>query len=340
MATASASYPAFTYESTASEVAAALAAEIHGKNVLITGTSMNGIGFEAARAMAKYANLVVITGHNEERLKLSETAIKQETPTTNIRCLSLDLSSLASVRIAAARVNAYPEPLHVLIHNAAAPLGPFKLTVDNLESQLATDHIAPFLLTKLLLPKLLAACSPEYRPRVVFVSSTAHAIATGLDWDRLASLAVPARERAGVEEKYFTSPQEAYYHAKSANILTAIEMSRRYEGKILGYSLHPGIILTNITQREDSVAAMQAMEIFGADGKPNTRDIPWKTIPQGAATTIAAAFDPRIVVTPGAYLVDSVVANDKVATHCLDLAAAERLWTMTETIIGDSEEFV
>jgi NAD(P)-dependent dehydrogenase (short-subunit alcohol dehydrogenase family) len=100
--------------------------------VLITGTSLNGIGFETARVLAKHANLVIITGHNSDRLKLSsnlrfngihevvnarlklaEETIKKELPSANIRPLILDLSSLSSVRKAAAEVNALPEPLHV-----------------------------------------------------------------------------------------------------------------------------------------------------------------------------------------------------------------------------------
>ncbi|KAF7364698.1 Short-chain dehydrogenase/reductase family protein [Mycena venus] len=130
------SLPTFTSATTAEDVAAAFAEQIRGKNVLITGTSINGIGFETAHVLAKYANLVIITGYNSERLRLSEEAIKKEVPTANIRQLVLDLSSLAAVRKAAAEVNAYPEPLHVLIHNAAASGGKFKLTVDGLESQM------------------------------------------------------------------------------------------------------------------------------------------------------------------------------------------------------------
>ncbi|KAF7299478.1 Short-chain dehydrogenase/reductase family protein [Mycena indigotica] len=321
-------YPTFTFETTAEEVADTFASEIKGKNVLITGTSLNGIGYEAARVVAKYANLIIITGYNDERLKLSETAIKKENPTANIRRLTLDLSSLAAVRKAAAEVNAYSEPIHVLIHNAAAGLGPFKTTVDKLELQLETDHVGPFLFTKLLKPRLLAASSTTYKPRVVFVSSGAHAWANGLD---LAAFKTP---EAG---KY--TPEGAYFQAKSANILTASELSRRSKGAILGYSLHPGVILTNINTAEDALPIMKAMKILDADGKPNTKDFQWKTIPQGAATTVTAAFDPRIIETPGAYLDDSKVATETVAAHSTDVANAEKLWAVTEEIIGEKFEF-
>ncbi|KAJ7722522.1 hypothetical protein B0H16DRAFT_1600399 [Mycena metata] len=234
------SQPKFTAATTAEEVASVFQEQIRGKNVLITGTSINGIGFETARVIAKYANLVIITGYNTEKLKLSEEAIKKEIPSANVRPLILDLASLAAVRKAAAEVNAYPEPLHVLINNAASGGGKYKLTVDNLEDQMATDHIGPFLLTKLLAPKLIAAGTTSYTPRVVYVSSNGHTFGPGINLDMVAR---------GDPENFGTFPR--YFEAKSANILSAIELSKRSQGKINGYSLHPGAILTNIMQGGD-----------------------------------------------------------------------------------------
>ncbi|KAJ6523314.1 hypothetical protein B0H19DRAFT_1276968 [Mycena capillaripes] len=321
-------FPEFSFNTTAEEVATALSQEIKGKNVLITGTSLNGIGFETARVIAKHANLVIITGYNDERLKLSEDAIKRDIPTANVRRLTLDLSSLAGVRKAAAEVNTYSEPIHVLIHNAAAAIGPFKLTVDGLESQIATDHVGPFLFTKLLAPKILASASTGYTPRVVFVSSGAHAFGPGVNFDTIGN---------PNPEKHTSSG--AYFEAKSANILTAIEISKRSKGAINAYSLHPGVILTNINQKEEAIPEMQALGILGPDGQPNTEKFQWKTIPQGAATTVAAAFDPRINDKPGAYLDDSTVKNESVVAHSSDPANAARLWTVTERIIGEEFTF-
>ncbi|KAJ7829243.1 hypothetical protein B0H13DRAFT_1916597 [Mycena leptocephala] len=320
--------PAFTYTTTADEVATAFSDEIKGKNVLITGTSINGIGFETARVIAKHAKLVVITGYSEERLKLSEDAIKKDVPHANIHRLVLDLSSFASIRKAAEVVNKNPEPLHVLINNAAASFVDFKVTPDGLETQLATDHVGPFLFTKLLAPKLLAAATPAFTPRVVFVSSEAHTFGTGVDFDALTN-PDPA--------KYVTP--NAYFQAKSANILTAIELSKRSKGKINAYSLNPGGVFTNIHQKEDSIPVLQGMGVLLPDGKPNPELGQWKTIPQGAATTVAAAFDPRLNDKPGAYLENSVVANDKVAPHSSDPANAEKLWDITEKIIGETFAF-
>ncbi|KAJ7183428.1 NAD-P-binding protein [Mycena filopes] len=321
---------AFTAATTAEEVATTFKEQIQGKNVLITGTSINGIGFEAACVLAKYANLVIITGYNSERLKLSEEAIKKETPSANVRPLILDLTSLAAVRKAAAEVNAYTEPLHVLIHNAASSGGAYKLTVDNLEGQMATDHIGPFLFTKLLAPKLLAAGTASYTPRVVHVSSEAHAFGPGVDLNfEWVARADPAT--------YVAFPR--YFGCKSANILSAIEISNRSNGKINGYSVHPGGILTNILQKEDTKADFIEFGLLNPDGTPNTEKFAWKTIPAGAATTVAAAFDPALDASPGAYLADCVIANDKRAPHSADPASAAKLWTITESIIGEEFTF-
>ncbi|KAF7348075.1 Short-chain dehydrogenase/reductase family protein [Mycena sanguinolenta] len=303
------SLPVFTSATSAEEVAAAFADQIRGRNVLITGTSMDGVGFEAARVLAK--------------LKLSEEAIKNEIPSANIRPLVLDLSSLAAVRKAAAEVNAYPEPLHVLINNAAGGGPEFRLTADGFESQMATDHIGPFLFTKLLTPKLLATASESYTPRVVVVASDGHAF---VPFD-LNTVAHPSQD---TYDLFGT-----YCQAKGANILFANELSRRAKGKLNVYSLHPGVIHTNILKKEDNKAALIAIGTLTPEGLPNPDLSTWKTLGQGAATTVAGAFDTRLDLKSGAYLVDCVEANDKVAPHCSDPETAAKLWTVTEEIIGE-----
>ncbi|KAF7367980.1 Short-chain dehydrogenase/reductase family protein [Mycena sanguinolenta] len=281
--------PTFTATTTAGEVAAAFVDQIHGRNVLITGTSIDGVGFEAARVLAKHVNLVIIAGYNAER-RLSEEAIKKEVPSANIRRLILDLSSLAAVRKAAAEVNTYPEPLHILIHNAAAGGGAFKLTVDGHESQVATNHIGPFLLTKLLTPKLLAARSENYTPRVVVVSSAAY-------------------DRVPFDLNTVAHPNPDTYTF---------------------FTIH-----TNLAKKEGNKDTLIALGLLTPDGLPNSDKFTWKTFGQGAATTVAAAFDTRLESKSGAYLVDCVEANDKIAPYCSDVDTAAKLWTITEEIVGE-----
>ncbi|KAK7013299.1 short-chain dehydrogenase/reductase family protein [Favolaschia claudopus] len=192
---------------------------------------------------------------------------------------------------------------------------------------MATDHIGPFLLTKLLAPKLLAASTST--PRVVWVSSGAHAVfgEKGVNFETMGK---PDRE------KYVTL--EAYSQAKSANVLMGSEIGRRSGGRVLGFSLHPGVIHTNMNQHPDARDDMVAVGVLRADGTPNTDNFQWKTQAQGASTTVAAAFDPRLDDVPGAYLNDCVVANEQVAPHSASLDNAKRLWDVTEQIVG--EKFV
>ncbi|KAJ7069267.1 hypothetical protein C8F01DRAFT_1112132 [Mycena amicta] len=307
------SLPTFGFSTTSDEVVDGLSSEIAGKNVLVTGTSLDGIGFDTARSIAKYAGLVVITGYNAERLQLSADAIRKEVPTANIRTLVLDLSSLAAVRKAAAEVNAYPEPLHVLIHNAADTSGVYSITADDIEGQMAIDHVSPFLLSKLLLPKLLASksASPTWLPRIVLVSSEMQGMGPGIDFSALRKPAPGSAQ----ETDFFLR----YHEAKSANVLLALELAKRGKGKLRAYSLHPGGTLNE-------------------DGQPNLEIAKWKTIPQGAATTVVAAFDPRLNDKSGSYLIDCVEANSQRTAINSDPANAEKLWKLTEEIL--EEEFV
>ncbi|KAJ7174259.1 hypothetical protein C8R46DRAFT_87838 [Mycena filopes] len=318
------SLPTFSSSTTAEEVASAFADEIRGKNILVTGTSLNGLGFEVARVFAKYANLVVVTGHNSERLKLAEEAIKAEVPSANIRPLMLDLSSLASIRKAAAEVNAYTESLHVVIHNAAAPMLPFTLTADNLETQVTVSHIGPFLLTKLLAPKILASRTADYTPRVVFVSSIGHSLGKGVNFDTLGS---------PDSDKYNT--MDAYFQAKAASVIDAIELSKRSQGQINAYSLHPGAIYTTIIEKSEP-DAMKTIGLLDAEGKRNSA-VQWKTLGQGAATILVAAVDSRLNNVPGAYIVDCVPSV--ASAFCTDPKNGERLWALTEKIVGETFAF-
>ncbi|KAJ7868748.1 hypothetical protein B0H14DRAFT_3441058 [Mycena olivaceomarginata] len=206
-----------------------------------------------------------------------EDAIKNEVPSANVRPAH-PLSSPAAIRKAAAEVNAFPEPLHPDInYNAATTIGPFKLTADNIESQFATNHIGPFLFTKLLSSKPLATRAAQYTPRVVFISAAGHAFRDGLNFSTL--------ERPDPKDY---DALNAYFQTTVANILT---------GNV--YSLHPG----------------------------------------GAATTVAAAFDPGFNDNPGAYLENCIVANEKIAPHSSDPENAERLWILTEKITGERFTF-
>ncbi|KAK6977158.1 short-chain dehydrogenase/reductase family protein [Favolaschia claudopus] len=327
--------PTFSFNTTAEEVGNVFADEIRGKTVLITGTSLKGIGFETARVIAKYAKLLIIAGYNEERLKLSEEGIKKETPTANIYRLTIDLSSLASVRKAAAEINALPDPLHVLINNAAATRTGFtlQLTADNIELQYATNHVGPWLLTNLLIPKLLSSSSPSSsgntKPRIIFLSSDTHYWGPGVDFALLEDPTAPERK---VEFDAF----KTYWGTKCTPILTASEVTRRTGGRVAGFSLAPGMIFTGALEEPAVAEVLKAGGFLSAEGKP-VEEHPWKTLEQGAATTMTAAFDTRFEDKGGAFLSDCNIKD--AAAHSTDPATAEKLWTVTEKIVGEKFSF-
>jgi NAD(P)-dependent dehydrogenase (short-subunit alcohol dehydrogenase family) len=145
----------FTKDSTASEVAGALAANITNKVVLVTGCSPNGLGATAAMAIAPHnPALIILTGRTRSLIEETERAILAKTPNVKTRLLIFDLANLKSVREAAAKVNKYPENIDVLINNAGIMATPFEKTVDGFESQFGVNHLGPFLFTILLVGKL------------------------------------------------------------------------------------------------------------------------------------------------------------------------------------------
>jgi NAD(P)-dependent dehydrogenase (short-subunit alcohol dehydrogenase family) len=140
--------------------------------VIITGISPNSLGEEAARAIAAHdPSLIVLASRSQGNLDKVKEKLHAEAPGVEIRTVILDLSSQESVRKAAETINAYKEPIDVLINNAGIMGVPFSKTKEGIESQFGTNHIGHFLFTNLTLPKILASGSGA---RVVNVASIGH----------------------------------------------------------------------------------------------------------------------------------------------------------------------
>lgn len=310
----------FNKKSTADEVANHFSTEIKGKNVLVTGCTLGGLGAEAARVIAKNgAALVILSGRNKSKIQATIKSIKEETPGANLRPLVMDLASLESVRKAATEVNAYPEHIDVLINNAAIMAHPFSKTVDGFEDQFGTNHLGPFLFTTSILPKIMASKSP----RIVNVSSTGHRFS-------------PIRFDDPTFEKGYNK-WTAYGQAKTANMLFAKELSNKYKSKgLTSFSLHPGGIMTNLASHLDFQEEM-ASGFIDYNGEPlfdPSQPVEFKTVPEGTATHIVAAFDPEIASQTGSYLYDCQVANDKARPYALDDEQAAKLWTLSEDLVA------
>lgn len=238
------------FETTAQEAAATFADEIKGKNVLITGATPGSLGAEAARVIAKYgANVLVLAGRNRQKLvhfleanrpklrlisrhvSLEDTAkaLKDETPAANIKFLDLDLASFASVRKAADEVNSSGIKINVLLNNSGIMAPPYRV-FEGLESQFVTNHVGHYLFTNLIMDNLLS--SGPGVPRVINVTSVGHTI-SGMQFDDI---------NFGDGANYHA--WKAYGQSKTANILFTRSLAAKYSGKLLSYSVHPGVITT------------------------------------------------------------------------------------------------
>ncbi|GAB5587122.1 hypothetical protein Unana1_02022 [Umbelopsis nana] len=311
----------FTDQTTAEEAAAALAKEIRGKTVLITGATWGGLGAESARVIAKHSpRLIILACRKEQSVLETIDKIKAEVPSAPLRPLMLDLASLKSVRKAAKEVNYYTEPIDVLINNAGIMAPPYFKTEDGFEGQLGVNHLCPFEFTNLIMPRILASNTP----RIVNVSSTVHWLS-------------PIRyDDPGFSEGIVYDNFQAYGQSKTANILFSKELSRRYKDDgLLAFSLHPGGVNTNLLRHFDIA---QVLKEGVTDYKGNSFDltaVKWKSLEVGSATHIVAAFDPSIADQNGSYLEDAQVNNGLARPDALDEENAIKLWDFSERLLAE-----
>jgi retinol dehydrogenase 12 len=207
-----------------------MSADLTGRTFLVTGAS-SGLGRATALALTARGGSVVLAARSEERTRPVLDAIRASTPGADVRFLALDLVDLAGVRRAAASFLDSQQPLDVLINNAGIA-GTRALSADGFDLTYATNHIGPFLLTSLLLPRLREA----RQGRMVNVSSVGHMRARAIDWTMLERRTVPVR-----------SGFAAYAVTKLMNVLHARELARRLaDSRVTTYALHPGGVATNI----------------------------------------------------------------------------------------------
>jgi len=305
----------FDWYSTADQVIANT--DLTGKNVIVTGAN-SGIGKETVRVLAKNGANVVLACRSLERGQEAIDEIKKQHPDAKVHLLPLDLGSLKSVKEFAHEFDALKLPLHILICNAGIMATPFSQTPEGHELQFGTNHVGHFLLTKLLLPRL-----KEGQPsRVVVVSSTAHRF-SGIKFDDLTG-------KGTWYTNSLLSKFKAYGQSKAANILFAVELDRRMRAQglaITANALHPGAIKTNLQAHVQDSSLTKYME------KMNVDKYLFKTIPQGAATSVYVATSPTIDGIGGRYFSDSNLAVP--AAHACDPNVARRLWDLSEDMVKD-----
>ncbi|MEV6638565.1 SDR family NAD(P)-dependent oxidoreductase [Amycolatopsis sp. NPDC051371] len=307
----------FSASSTADEVLAGV--DLAGVRAIVTGAS-SGIGAETARALAASGAEVTLAVRNTAAGEAVAATIAGAGAAHRPRVCPLDLADPASVR---RFTEAWEGPLHLLVGNAGLVTGGPAPTPQGWELQFATNHLGHFVLATGLHDALARGGADRGEARIVSVSSTAH-MRTGVDFDDLHF------------ERRAYDPQLAYAQSKTANSLFAVEATRRWAADgIFANAVNPGGVATGLQRnfsqaQKDSLAAAEAAGIFA-----------YKTIEQGAATSIVAAVAPQFARTGGHYLDDgqeayTVPDDADLADHphgvkewALDPAKAERLWTVS-----------
>ena len=276
-----------------------------GKVVLITGGT-GGIGKATAIGLAAIGARVGITGRDLARTEEAAAEIRAASENPAVDAFAADLSSQAEVRrLAAAVLGAYPR-LDVLVNNVGGFWAHQHPTADGLEHTFALNHLAPFLLTNLLLDRLKASAPA----RVVTVSSGEQARGR-IDFEDLQG----ARDY---------SAQRAYSQSKLANVIFTNELARRLQGSgVTATSLHPGVVRTNFGA-EDQAGFFAVM---GGMVRPFL-----KTPAQGAQTSIYLASSPDVEGVSGQFFANRKPKTANKLAYDTDMAA--RLWQVSADLVG------
>lgn len=267
----------------------------------VTGAN-SGIGRALVEALAARSATIVLATRSEERTKPVLSELKTRYPSAKLQWVHLDVSDLGSVRRAAESFLATRQPIDVLVNNAGIA-GTRRLSKEGFDITYATNHIGPFLLTNLLLPRLREA--PQ--GRVVNVASNAHFVAKEMNWAGLERRTEPTR--SGFKD---------YAQTKLMNVLHAKELARRLSGsRVTTYSLHPGAVASNIW-RSVPWPVRWVMKKFMLSNE------------QGAETPLYCATAPELASATGRYYFKSREA--KTSPLAGDAALARELWEKTAAI--------
>jgi NAD(P)-dependent dehydrogenase (short-subunit alcohol dehydrogenase family) len=299
--------------------------DLKGKRVLVTGVSA-GLGVETARALVAHGAEVVGAARDLTKAKAATAGVRAGANGGGLELVELDLASLDGVRVCADALVDAGEPFDLVIANAGVMACPYGKTVDGFETQFGTNHLGHFVLVNRI------ASLMKRGSRLVNVSSAGHR-SSDVDLDD------PNFERTPYD------PWVAYGRSKTANILFAVEFDRRHKAEgVRATALHPGGIQTELSRHIGEEGIKQLVERVNAQtraaGEP---DFKFKTIPQGAATSVWAGVVATADEVGGRYCEDCHVAEIEpnsakragVKPYALDPETAKALWAKSEEMVGE-----
>jgi NAD(P)-dependent dehydrogenase (short-subunit alcohol dehydrogenase family) len=305
---------------------------LRGKRILVTGVSA-GLGVETARALAAHGAEVVGAARDLAKAEVATAQVRKDAAANggSFELLALDLASLRSVRACADGLLAKGEPFDLVIANAGVMATPFGRTADGFETQFGTNHLGHFVLVNRIAPLIRAG------GRLINLSSSGHRFSN-------VALEDPNFDRTPYE------PFVAYGRSKTANILFAVAFDDRHrERGVRAAAVHPGGIHTELGRYVDPSHIQDMIEQMNkqlaAEGKAPFQ---WKTIPQGAATSVWAGVVAPADEIGGRYCENCHVGqivpdhvtisaiSEGVRGYALDPNTAEALWKKSEELVGES----
>lgn len=316
----------FNATSTTSEVIQGIS--LAGKSAVITGAS-SGLGVETARTLAHAGAKVLLLARDQNKLDKVAQQLREECAGSSIATVTLDLADLDSVRRAAPEILAQMPKIHLLINNAGVMACPLARTAQGFEMQFGTNHMGHFLLSCLLAPSLIEAAGDGQSARVVCLSSAGHRQS---DVD----LEDPNYHRRDYDK------WAAYGQSKTANALFALGLDNKLGARgVRAFAVHPGVIMTELSRHmvEDDYALLSS-------SLPEGESFTFKSVEQGAATSIWAATAPYLEQMGGLYLEDCQIADPAtpggvggVESYAVDHVAAAGLWDLSQELAGQTFTF-
>ena len=280
-----------------------------GRVAVVTGAN-TGLGFETARVLAERGASVVLAVRNVEKGRQAAASM-----TGDVSVQALDLTSLESIRTAAADLHATHQRIDLLINNAGVMYTPKQTTQDGFEMQFGTNHLGHFALTGLLLDLLL----PVAGSRVVTVSSVGHRIRAAIHFDDLQW-----------ERSY--QRVAAYGQAKLANLMFTYELQRRLatHGTTAAVAAHPGVSNTELARNSPTVTRLLLTALA---------PMITQSAAKGALPTLRAATDPAVL--GGQYYGPDGIGESRghprlvtSSPESYDIAVQQRLWAVSEDLTG------